>query len=294
MNRVGVVFPQTEIGPDPGAIRAYAEAVEAAGYDHVLAYDHVLGADPAAHPEISGRAYTHRDQFHEPLVLFGYLAGICSLGLMTGILILPQRQTALVAKQAAEVDLLSAGRLRLGVGIGWNPVEYEALSQSFRTRGRRIEEQVALLRRLWTEPVVDRFAGEHHRVTAAGIAPLPVQRPIPVWLGAASDERALRRAGRIGDGWIPLARPGSELDRAVALVRQGAEEAGRDPSLVGMEGRVDIGRGDPDGTASDAAAWRKAGASHLALNTMRAGFTSVDQHISALQSAAPGIEEVWG
>jgi probable F420-dependent oxidoreductase len=294
MNRVGVVFPQTEIGPDPGAIRAYAEAVEAAGYDHVLAYDHVLGADPAAHPEISGRAYTHRDQFHEPLVLFGYLAGICSLGLMTGILILPQRQTALVAKQAAEVDLLSAGRLRLGVGIGWNPVEYEALSQSFRTRGRRIEEQVALLRRLWTEPVVDRFAGEHHRVTAAGIAPLPVQRPIPVWLGAASDERALRRAGRIGDGWIPLARPGPELDRAVALVRQGAEEAGRDPSLVGMEGRVDIGRGDPDGTASDAAAWRKAGASHLALNTMRAGFTSVDQHISALQSAAPGIEEVWG
>ena len=291
MNHVGVVFPQTEIGADPGGVKAYVEAVEEAGYDHVVAYDHVLGADPAAHPEISGRAYTHRDQFHEPLVLFGYLAGICSLGLMTGILILPQRQTALVAKQAAEVDILSGGRLRLGVGIGWNPVEYEALSESFRTRGRRMDEQVALLRRLWTEPVIDSFVGERHRVTAAGIAPLPVQRPIPVWLGAAADERALRRAGRLGDGWIPMARPGPDLDRAVALVRQGAEEAGRDPSQIGMQARVEIGQGDHEELASQALAWRKAGATHLAVNTMRAGFTSVDQHIAALQAVAPSLGE---
>lgn len=291
MNQIGVVFPQTEIGPDPGAIRAYVTAVEEAGYDHLVAYDHVLGADPAAHPEISGRAYTHHDQFHEPLVLFGYLAGTCSLGLVTGILILPQRQTALVAKQAAEVDLLCRGRLRLGVGIGWNPVEYEALSQSFRTRGRRIEEQIALLRRLWTEPVITNFVGAEHRVTAAGIAPLPVQRPIPVWLGAASDERALRRVGRLGDGWIPLARPGPELDRAIGLVRQAAEGEGRDPSQIGMEGRVDVREGDMDQLVNEAAAWRKAGATHLAVNTMRAGFASVDEHIAALQTVASLLSE---
>lgn len=289
MNHVGVVFPQTEIGADPGAIRAYVEAVEAAGYDHVVAYDHVLGADPAAHPEISGRAYTHRDQFHEPLVLFGYLSGICSLGLMTGILILPQRQTALVAKQAAEVDILSGGRLRLGVGIGWNPVEYEALGQSFRTRGRRMDEQVALLRRLWTEPVIDSHVDDHHRVTAAGIAPLPLQRPIPVWLGAASDERALRRVGRLGDGWIPLARPGPDLDRAIEVVRGAAAASGRGPSQIGMEGRLEIGRGDAEQLAGEAVTWHKAGATHLAVNTMRAGFTSVDEHIAALQAVAPGL-----
>jgi probable F420-dependent oxidoreductase len=189
---IGVVFPQTELGGDVGAVRAYALRVEELGYRHVLAYDHVVGADPAVHAPWRG-PYDVTTTFHEPFVLFGYMAGITELEMVTGIIILPQRQTALVAKQAAEVDLLTRGRFRLGIGLGWNAVEYEALGQDFTTRGRRVEEQVDLLRRLWTERSVT-YEGSFDRVTGAGLAPLPVQRPIPVWFGAQS-ERALRRAG---------------------------------------------------------------------------------------------------
>ncbi|MGH3489331.1 MAG: LLM class F420-dependent oxidoreductase, partial [Actinopolymorphaceae bacterium] len=205
--RIGVVFPQTSIGADRGAIRTYAQAVEELGYTHLLAFDHVLGADPAQHPGWSG-PYTHVSTFHEPFVLFGFLAGISSLELVTGVIVLPQRQTALVAKQAAEVDILTDGRSRLGVGIGWNTVEYEALGEDFHTRGRRMEEQIEVMRRLWTEPVLT-FEGRDHRITAAGIAPLPVQRPVPIWLGAQSAPRSLRRAGRLGDGWMPQFQPGT-------------------------------------------------------------------------------------
>src|SRR3984885_9869785 len=194
--RIGVVFPQTEIGADAGAVRAYAEHVEGLGVTHLLAYDHVVGADPNDSPGWDGPEALH-NPFHEPLVTFGYLAAVTtSLELVTGILILPQRQTVLVAKQAAEVDLLSGGRLRLGIGLGWNAVEYEALGEDFSNRGKRCEEQVDLMRKLWTEPSVT-FSGSYHHVTGAGLAPLPVQRPIPVWFGASSP-RALRRAGRLG------------------------------------------------------------------------------------------------
>src|SRR6478752_6945162 len=203
--RIGVVFPQTELGGDPGAVRAYGERVEELGYTHVLAYDHVVGADPAVHEGWRG-PYNLDTTFHEPFVLFGYLAAITSLELVTGIIILPQRQTVLVAKQAAEVDLLAEGRFRLGVGLGWNAVEYEALGTDFSNRGRRMEEQIALLRRLWTEPSLT-FEGEFERVTGAGLAPLPVQRPIPVWIGAQSP-RAYERAGRLADGWFPQVPPG--------------------------------------------------------------------------------------
>src|ERR1700729_471923 len=203
--QIGVVFPQTELGGDVGAVRAYVRRVEELGYRHVLAYDHVVGADPAVHSGWSG-PYDVTTTFHEPFVLFGYMAGVSSLELVTGIIILPQRQTALVAKQAAEVDLLSGGRFRLGIGLGWNAVEYEALGQDFSSRGRRAEEQVDLLRRLWTEPSVT-YEGRFDRVTGAGLAPLPVQRPIPIWFGAQS-ERAYRRAGGLGDGWFPQGTPG--------------------------------------------------------------------------------------
>jgi probable F420-dependent oxidoreductase len=280
--RVGVVFPQTELGGDVGAVRAYALRVAELGYRHVLAYDHVVGADPAVHTGWQG-PYDVTTTFHEPFVLFGYMAAITDLEMVTGIIILPQRQTALVAKQAAEVDLLTRGRFRLGIGLGWNAVEYEALGQDFTTRGRRSEEQVDLLRRLWTEPSVT-YAGSFDRVTGAGLAPLPVQRPIPVWFGGQS-ERAYRRAGRLADGWFPQVRPGPELDQARRVVDQAATEAGRDPARIGMEGRVSW-HGDPEKLAGHAATWRDAGASHLSVNTMGAGLSTVDDHLGALEAAA--------
>jgi probable F420-dependent oxidoreductase len=284
--RVGVVFPQTEIGADPGAIRAYVAAVGEAGYDHLLAYDHVVGADPAVHDGWNG-PYNITSTFHEPFVLFGYLAGISTLELVTGIIILPQRQTILVAKQAAEVDLLSSGKFRLGVGIGWNAVEYEALGQDFSNRGKRLSEQIEVMRRLWTEPSVT-FSGEHTTVTGAGLAPLPVQRPIPVWFGASSGP-ALRRAGRLGDGWFPMMSPGPKLDEAITIVHAAAKAAGRDPATLGMEGRIDFAGGDDAGRferlAETAEGWRAAGASHISLNTMRAGLATVDDHIAAVTAA---------
>ena len=280
--RIGVVLPQTEIGADAGAVRAYAQGVEALGYGHVLAYDHVLGADPAVHTGWK-RPYNVRTTFHEPFVLFGYLAALTSLELVTGIIILPQRQTVLVAKQAAEVDLLTGGRFRLGVGLGWNEVEYEALGQDFTNRGRRIEEQVALLRRLWTEASLS-FEGEFHRVTGAGLNPPPVQQPIPIWFGAQSP-RAYRRAGRLADGWFPQMQPGPELDEAIATVGQAAAEAGRDPGAIGMEGRIRW-RGDPDAFGRLAEGWRAAGATHLSVNTMDAGLATIDDHLAALETAA--------
>ncbi len=237
--RIGVVLPQTELGGDPAAIRAYGQRVEELGFTHILAYDHVLGADPTVHQGWQG-PYDIDSTFHEPFVVFGYLAAITSLELVTGVIILPQRQTALVAKQAAEVDLLTGGRFRLGVGLGWNTVEYEALGERFTNRGRRSEEQVELMRQLWTQRTVT-FEGQYHTVTGAGLAPLPTQQPIPVWFGAASD-RAYERAGRLADGWFPMLEPGPSLDQARERVERAAAAAGRTAADLGMEGRVRLVR----------------------------------------------------
>jgi len=280
--RTGVVFPQTELGGDPGAVRAYGQRVEELGFTHILAYDHVLGADPAVHRDWQG-PYDVRTTFHEPFVMFGYLAGLTSVELVTGVIILPQRQTALVAKQAAEVDLLTGGQFRLGIGLGWNAVEYEALGEDFSNRGRRSEEQVEVMRRLWTEQSVT-LNGRYHRLTGAGLAPLPVQRPIPVWFGAASS-RALERAGRLGDGWFPMMEPGPGLDHAREQVHRAALAAGRDPAGLGMEGRV-TWSGDADKVSEDLSAWAAAGATHISVNTMGAGLRSVDEHLGALESVA--------
>ncbi|AWS43136.1 LLM class F420-dependent oxidoreductase [Streptosporangium sp. 'caverna'] len=284
--QIGVVFPQTEIGGDVGAVRAYAQGVEELGFRHLMAYDHILGADPAVHQDWQG-VYDVQDTFHEPMVLFGYLAALTSLELVTAIIILPQRQTVLVAKQAAEVDLLSEGRLRLGVGLGWNAVEYEALGQDFTTRGKRVEEQIELMRRLWTEQSIT-FDGTYDRVTGAGLAPLPVQRPIPVWFGAQSPV-AYRRAGRLADGWFPQMPPGPKLDEAKAMVEEAAVQAGRDPSVLGMEGRASW-TGSAEELDDLARRWREAGATHLAVNTMKAGLRTVDEHLAALATAAETLE----
>jgi probable F420-dependent oxidoreductase len=287
---IGVVFPQTEIGSDPGAIREYVTAVEEVGFDHLVIYDHVVGAGVANRPDWRG-PYTSETLFHEPFVLFGYLAALTKrLELVTGVIILPQRQTVLVAKQAAEVDVLSGGRMRLGVGIGWNEVEYEALNEDFRTRGRRLEEQVEVLRALWTQPVVT-IKGKWHTTTEAGLNPMPVQRPIPIWFGGSADV-AIERIGRLGDGWMPQMPPNQRAHELVERLHGATRAAGRPESAVGIEARLGLGQiRDEAGWVEFARGWRDLGATYLDLNTMGAGFTDISQHLDVLRKAKAVVEK---
>jgi probable F420-dependent oxidoreductase len=289
--KVGVVFPQTEIGTDPAVIKDYAQTAEELGFLHILAYDHVIGANPASRPGWKP-PYSHLDNFHEPFILFGYLAGLTKkVELVTGIIILPQRQTVLVAKQAATLDVLSSGRLRLGIGIGWNPVEYEALGENFKNRGRRSEEQIEVLRKLWTQELVT-FEGRWHKITDAGIKPLPVQRPIPIWFGG-TDDRALRRLAKLGDGWFPLMGPDEKCRAAIEKIHSYAREAGRKPSDIGIEGRIGYGQGSVEAWLRDLQAWEDLGATHVSLNTMRAGLGSPAAHIAAIRRFREATAKSW-
>jgi probable F420-dependent oxidoreductase len=288
--RIGVVFPQTEIGADPAGVRDYVQAAESLGYDHLVIFDHVIGANVASRPGWRG-AYESRDMFHEPMVLFGYLAGLTqTIELFTGILILPQRQTVLVAKQAAAVDVLSKGRLRLGIGTGWNDVEYEALGENFHDRGRRSEEQIGLMRRLWTQEHVT-YDGRWHRITDAGINPLPVQRPIPVWLGGG-DDRLLDRVGRMGDGWYALFRDMDTGRAMIEKIRTSAEKAGRDPNAIGIEASVAIRDGASDQWVRDVEARKKLGISHLSVNTIGAGLSSPEGHVDAIRRFKEAVDGI--
>jgi probable F420-dependent oxidoreductase len=282
--KIGVVFPQTEIGEDPAVIRDYAQAVEAMGYTHILAFDSVVGANPDR-PGGWTSQYTYRHAFHEPFVLFGFCAGVTrSIELVTGIVILPQRQATLVAKQAAAVDVLSGGRLRLGIGVGWNPVEFEALGESFTDRGKRVEEQLEVMRRLWTRELVT-YEGRWHRVPDAGINPLPVQRPIPIWMGGES-EVVLRRAARLADGWITLQtfRPGPAAQQTIDRLHGFVLEAGRDPTAFGIEGRVALAQVPPAEHAKELATWRAMrGVTHLCVNTMGLGLARPTEHVRTLE-----------
>ena len=279
---IGVVFPQVEIGQDPSAIRDYAQAVEALGYTHILAFDHVLGANPERPGGWKG-PYTYRHDFHEPLVLFGFLAGVTSrIGLVTGILILPQRQAALVAKQAAAVDVLSGGRLRLGVGVGWNPVEFEALGEDFTKRGRRIEEQVEVLRALWTRELVT-FKGREHTISDAGLNPLPVQRPIPIWMGGES-EVVQQRMARLADGWMPHFRAGAAGQAAVDRLHGLVRAAGRDPQAFGIEGRMALAQIPEGEWGKELEAWKAMrGISHLCVHTAGMGLAKPGHHVEMLR-----------
>jgi probable F420-dependent oxidoreductase len=282
--KIGVVFPQTEIGQDPAAIRDYAQAVESMGYTHLLAFDSVVGANPDR-PGGWDSPYTYQHAFHEPFALFAFCAAVTRrIELVTGVLILPQRQTTLVAKQAAEVDVLSGGRLRLGIGVGWNPVEFEALGENIHTRGKRIEEQLEVMRLLWTRELVA-YEGQWHRVPDAGIKPLPVQQPIPVWMGGES-EVVLRRAARLADGWITLQtfRPGPAAQHTVDRLHGLVREAGRDPATFGIEGRVALAQVPPPERAKEMAAWRAMrGITHLCVNTMGLGLPSPEEHVRTLE-----------
>jgi probable F420-dependent oxidoreductase len=283
----GVVFPQTEIGADPAGVRAYAQAVQQMGYEHLAAYDHVLGADASVRPGWTG-TYSSESLFHEPMVLFAHLAAVVpGLELVTSVIILPQRQTALVAKQAAEVDLLTGGRLRFGVGIGWNDVEYEGLGMNFRNRGRRFEEQIDLMRQLWTKPVLS-YDGKYERITSAGINPLPIQKPIPIWIGASA-EAAIKRAAEMADGYFPQ-RPleggwAATLDR----VREWRRAAGRSVDDFGIDARVNASSGTPDDWHRTAEEWRALGVTHLTVNTMNGGLRGPDAHVERLRQVLPAL-----
>lgn len=295
--QVGVVFPQFEIEEDPIAIRDFVQAVEGLGFDHLVAYDHVLGASRATRPDWYG-PYDSDDAFFEPFTLFSFLAGVTErIELVSGIFILPQRQTVLFAKQAASADVLCGGRLRLGVSIGWNPVEYEALGVDFRTRAKLMEDQIAVLRRLWTEPTLT-LDTEYHKITDAGLKPLPVQRPIPLWIGGAA-EAALDRAARIGDGWFGYG-DAANAERTIEFIGSRAEAAGRRREDVGVENIIFIGsrpgvgtiesqERTPEHAAEDVAIWRDAGARAVSFETLFLGCRTASEHIVVLKRVAAAL-----
>jgi probable F420-dependent oxidoreductase len=280
---IGVIYPQIEYGNDPAAILTYAQTAEQLGYTHIVAYDHVLGANPDRPGGWSG-PYTHKTPFHEPFVLFGFMAAVThTIEYATGILILPQRETALVAKQAATLDILSNGRFRLGVGVGWNEVEYIALNQSFQTRGKRMDEQVPLLRRLWTEELIT-YQSAWHTIPDAGIRPLP-QKAIPIWFGGHADA-VLRRVAEMGDGWFPNYRTATDAAPHLATLNRYIEEAGRNREDIGIEARIAYGKGDTGGWRTLRDEWAEAGATHLTLNTMGSGFATPQEHLDAITRMA--------
>jgi probable F420-dependent oxidoreductase len=290
--KIGLVYPQTEFGNDPAAIQEYAQTAEGLGFSHILAYDHVLGANPDR-PGGWGGPYTYRHPFQEPLVLFSFMAALTRrVEFTTGVIILPQRQTALFAKQAATLDVLSGGRVRVGIGNGWNPVEYVALNEDFHNRGKRIEEQVAVLRQLWAQPLIT-FEGRWHHFPDAGLNPLPSRRSIPLWFGGHAPQ-VLRRAAALGDGWMPNYRRPADALPSIEQLERYLEEAGRpglaaktgDRSGFGIEARIPYGEGVADAWRAALQEWAAAGATHVSFNTMGAGFTSPDEHLQAIHRIA--------
>jgi probable F420-dependent oxidoreductase len=282
--KIGVIYPQTELGGDPEAVHRIGLAAEELGYDHLLAYDHVLGATHDREPKLTG-PYTDKHPFHDPFVMFAYLAGMTHrIELITGILILPQRQTVLVARQAADLDLLSHERFRLGVGIGWNYVEYDSLGQDFHSRGKRFGEQITLLRRLWSEPLVD-FHGTFDRIDRAALNPRP-RRTIPIWFGGFADV-ALRRAATLGDGFIFVDGAGDALELA-SRMRQFLKEAGRSEAGFGLHCNM-LRAKSPQAVVEAASRWRDVGGTHASVVTMGQNFTTIDQHIDYMKTVANAV-----
>ncbi|MBM3944221.1 MAG: LLM class F420-dependent oxidoreductase [SAR202 cluster bacterium] len=283
--RISVVLPTTEIGNDPAVIRDYVRAVEALGCDDLVIYDEVLLSDPYKVSGISEefQYYTLRNPFHEPLTLLAFIAGVTTkIGLGTSVLVAPMRDTALIAKQAAQVDILSNGRMRLGLGLGWNKLSYEGVGQDFHTRGRRLEEQVGVLRALWTQTAVN-FKGEWHHITHSGISPKPVQMPIPIWFGGGA-ERVIDRIARLGDGWFPeVTSPNAAVEEKLVRLGALAKQAGRDPAAIGVEGKVSIGTRPEEEWAKEIDGWRRLNATHISVDTMAAGFATLGDHVRAIE-----------
>ncbi len=281
--RIGAIYPHFEFGSDPAAIKDYAQTAEALGYTHIGADDHIIGPNPNRPGGWRGWV-TYQTEFHEPFVLFAFMAAATrTIEFETCVLLLPQRQTVLTAKQAAALDLLSGGRLRLGIGIGWNIIEYISLGADFHTRGKRVEEQVQLMRALWTQPLVD-FHSPWHTIPDAGISPRPAH-PIPIWFGGQS-EPVIRRAARIGDGWMPLYAEPDEAREGLELLDQCLADNGRTRADFGFEARLHYGKGHPAEWARLLKGWRTVGATHISLITTHCGFQTPGEHINALRRFA--------
>lgn len=286
--KYGVVFPQTEFPTDAGAVKAFVQAAEDIGYHHVLAYDHVVGVNPDREGGWSG-PYSYTDPFQEPMVLFSFMAGLTKkIRFVTGIIILPQRQTVLFAKQAATLDVLCEGRLRLGVAIGWNEAEYTALNKDFYNREDRFEEQVEVLRELWTNRLVT-FNGKWHLIPDAGLNPLPLQQPIPLWFGGHADP-VLQRVAKMADGWLPNYSTAQDGAEALATLKGYLAEEGRSIEDIGIEPRLRYNNGDPEEWRTIAEDWESAGATHMTVITMGAGFKSAEEHIKAIEEYAEALD----
>lgn len=282
----GISFPQTQIGNDPVVIRDFVRTAEDLGFERLTLVDHILGAKDARDTPWAVH-YTIQYGFHEPMTLFAWIAGFTEkIRLVTANIVLPQRQTELVAKQAAEIDILTGGRLVLGIGVGWSSSEYKALGMDFSNRGARIEEQVELLRRLWCDELVE-FQGQWHQISDMGMNPRPIQRPIPIWFGAMADV-AIRRAARIGDGWLmsPRATPDDDMKRKVEIFRETARTTGRNPDDLGIDATVFAQDRGPEEWLAEAEAWRAIGATSITFRTSESGFTNVDQHLAAMRKLA--------
>lgn len=285
--KVGVVFPHHEIGTDPGAIKAYAQGAEALGADHMLIYDHVLGADPDRPGGWDG-PYDKDVAFHEPFTVFAFMAAITErIEFTTAVLILPQRQTALVAKQAAELAILSNNRFRLGIGTGWNVVEYEALDVPFEHRGSRQAEQVELMRQLWGSDAFS-YQGKYHTVTQASILPRPSQT-IPIWFGGGVPA-LLKRCARTGDGWIPLGTPNDRSAAMIELMKEEREAAGLSWDSFGIQAQAQVQGGNPERWRSHYERWEALGCTHIAIATHNAGLTSVDEHLAAAEAYFSAVQ----
>ncbi|MEC7974845.1 MAG: LLM class F420-dependent oxidoreductase [Pseudomonadota bacterium] len=277
--QIGAVFPHNEIGTDPGAIKAYAQGVEAMGITHLLIYDHVLGADPDREGGFRG-PYDKDVAFHEPFTTFAFIAGVTDkIDLITTVMILPQRQTVLAAKQAAEVALLSNNRFKLGIGVGWNELEYVGLNETFNNRGRRQEEQVDVMRKLWSEDSLD-YTGEYHRIDKASINPRP-SKTIPIWFGGSAPA-LLDRVARLGDGWIPLMGANDKAKACIDTIKQTRKAAGLSFDTFGIQAQAQYAGGSPDRWRKHAEAWREMGCTHLAIATHNAGPTTVDGHLARI------------
>jgi probable F420-dependent oxidoreductase len=285
--KFNVSFPQVNEMSDPGAVREFAQMVDESGFDHLTVSDHVLGANPASRPGWTGR-YTVDDPFREPMVMLGFIAACTSrVRLGTSIMILPQRQTALVAKQMAEIDILSNGRAMLGVGVGWNELEFVGLNEDFHNRGRRVEEQLAVMRALWTERTTT-FKGEFHTIDDAGLNTMPIQRPIPIWMGGAAP-RVLQRIARLADGWLPSSASVADFTGQFDEFKKLVREAGRDINNIAVVPRMTLRRGAESTWPEIVEGWAATGATHLGVSTNNSDAGDANEHIALVRAFAEAV-----